>query len=167
MTLSDWISFGSDITQVMLILIAVITYSSSKRKEEIDRENGTYDSLDERFTSYLELALQNTDLPLVVSGYNKIEQWETLSDEQKYRLTCSYLILIAIFERSYKLYKDIHTTSRVKEWKGWEQYIIDYASFQPFQKFWMDMTDNLTKEAGFHSDFESFLKQKFSEIKKC
>lgn len=168
MTSSDWISVVSDVAQVLLILIAVVTYSSSKRKEEIDRENGTYDSLDERFTNYLKLALRNRDLPLVASEYYNIKRWEHFSAEQKYRLTCGYLILISILERAYKLYRNISSDSREKEWRGWEQYIGDYTSFPPFRKFWMEMTENLTKEAGFHRDFESFLKQKFlGDQKQC
>lgn len=166
--ISDTITIASDFGQFLLLLIAYITYKSSKDKEEKDRENGTYDSLDSRFTEYLRLAISHPKLPLVVEDDSTgSAALGNLSTTEKYQLTCCYLVLVSILERAFKLYTKNPTRgdAREKEWAGWEQYIADYAKFEPFRAFWLNATKNLTLSAGFHRDFEEFLKNKINEAK--
>lgn len=117
--------------------IAIILFILAKRKEIRDRENGTYDSLDAKYQEFLNVCLNNPDLPLFDSG---LTMPGPLTPEQEHRTQIAYCMLISILERSYLMYKDQTSSLRKKQWTGWESYMEDYLNFPPFAQQWRKLS---------------------------
>jgi len=140
-------------------LFGAIVFFFVKRQEQIDRDNGTYASLDEAYVRYLFLAIKNPDLPLLADQFFDNRSFIA---EQQYRLRCCYLVLISLLERAYKLYRGVSNENRKQEWCGWESYIREYLAFEPFAKEWPLLSEQ------FRDDFVRHVNSlKNKDNKKC
>ncbi len=126
----------SDVIQTVTLLIAVIGILAQFAKSNEDRENGTYDSLDARFTRFLEICSKYPELEV----YNPLrDNWKELTGEQYRRQLILYQMLVSIFERAYILYNENHlrkSSSRRHQWAGWFDYMKHYAGNPTFLYAW-------------------------------
>lgn len=138
MTLADKIGITSNLILVLTLLATGLTIWWQLRKANEDRENGTYDSLDERFTRFLEICIQYPELEV----YNPArDNWAELSAQDARRQLILYQILVSIFERAYLLYNETHvrkSKTRRNQWEGWVRYIRYYSEHPTFLYAWME-----------------------------
>lgn len=136
MSTSDAINLVNDIIQLAIVVFAGLGIYWQLKKANEDRENGTYDSLDTRFTRFLECCSKHPDLEV----YNPIKNnWNELCPQQHRRQLILYQILVSIMERSYILYNDTHIAKsemRKRQWKGWDDYMKFYAKSPTFRHAW-------------------------------
>lgn len=129
--------------QILQIIASIITilgfpagiylFYDAKRKEQRDREFGTYNALDEKYLEYLELCLQNWDLdvfdvPLITKKKSSQEQ---IRKEQ-----IMFAILISILERAYLMYKDKSTALKRSQFLGWDTFMREWSARANFQRAW-------------------------------
>lgn len=136
MTTADMIGIASDSIQVATLLIAGLSIWWQLKKANEDRENGTYDSLDVRFTRFLEICSKYPDLEVYAPNR---DNWDELDSQQRRRQLILYQMLVSILERAYILYNNTYTlksASRRHQWEGWVQYMRDYADAPAFQYAW-------------------------------
>lgn len=124
---------ASYLVQLFGVPVAIAAFIVAKRRERIDRENGTYDALDAKYQDFLSICLQNPDLPIFDSG--KVVE-TGLSDAQEHRLQVALCILISILERAYLMYRDQSGELRRNQWLGWVGYIEDYGQMASFARYW-------------------------------
>jgi hypothetical protein len=103
----------------------------SVRREQLDREYGTYNALDDKYHDFLNLCLQRPRLDIFdIQDAKPLP----LSDEEKKEELIIFTILISIFERAYLMYFRQSSKLRRRQWSGWEDYIRDYAKRKNFQE---------------------------------
>ncbi|WP_329741022.1 hypothetical protein [Dyella sp. A6] len=132
----DIISIIGESIQAGALFVAGMSIWWQLRKANEDRENGTYDSLDERFTQFLEVCSKYPNLEVYAPTH---DNWNELDSTKYRRQLILYQILVSIFERSYILYNEKHalkSRNRRTQWDGWVQYMRDYAASPVFQYAW-------------------------------
>ena len=113
------------VTQLIGIPVAIGVYYFNKRRERLDREYGTYNALDERYISYLELCLQHPDLDVADTPKPNMP---VLSTDQEHKQRILFTILVSIMERAFLMYSDKSDRIRSEQWDGWSDYIRDWCS---------------------------------------
>ncbi|MEX5281947.1 hypothetical protein [Nitrospira tepida] len=86
--------------------IGLIQYFRAVKKEQIDREYGTYNALDEKFLEFQNMCLAHPDLD-IFDVPDKTPG--TLTAEQQKKELIAFTILFSIFERAYLMYHDQST----------------------------------------------------------
>ncbi len=144
--ISNGVTFTSDfetisgIFQIVQYLVFIIgipitiyKYITSKKREQYDREYGTYDALDREFKEYSKLCIDHPDLD--VSGYPN-ENPPKYTPAQKKQERIMFSILCSLFERAYLMFKDTTSTARRRRWTGWIGYFHDFSTRDNFRSWW-------------------------------
>jgi len=115
---------------VLGVFAGLFKYWKTTKKEQLDREYGTYNALDDKCLDFVKLCLQRPHLDIfdVVDREPK-----SLTDEQKKEEQSAFTILISIFERAFLMYRRQSSKLRDKQWSGWEEYIKSFATRQNFR----------------------------------
>jgi hypothetical protein len=133
----DTISSIFQIVQYLVFIIGIpITiykYITSKKREQIDREYGTYDALDREFKDYCKLCLEHPDLD--VAGYPNANPPNYTPEQQKQELVM-FSMLSSLFERAYLMFKGTASASEKRRWAGWIAYFKDFSTRKNFQSWW-------------------------------
>jgi hypothetical protein len=133
----DTISSIFQIVQYLVFIIGIpITiykYIASKKREQVDREYGTYDALDREFKDYCKLCLEHPDLD--VAGYPN-EQPPNYTPEQKKQELIMFSMLCSLFERAYLMFKGSTSPAEKRRWAGWIDYFKDFSTRKNFQCWW-------------------------------
>ena len=136
----------------IVILLGVPTglvqYFQAVKKEQLDREYGTYNALDEKFLEFQNLCLAHPyldifDLP------DKVPI--TLSPAQHKEELIAFTMLFSIFERAFLMYCDQAAPIKQRQWMGWDEYIQSYCKRGNFKLAWQ------TCGGTFDKDFEKYM----------
>lgn len=135
--------------------VAIVLFFLNKRRERLEREYGTYNSLDEKYVDYLKICVEHPNLDvfdLPMPDYKPTPElcWQELQ---------VFAMLIAILERAYLMYRDKSHAVRESQWVGWEAYMKDWASRQNFRDAW----DKLKGQ--FDCGFEKYMASLLSQIR--
>ncbi len=136
---------------ILGIPVGIYLYYTAKRREQLDREYGTYNALDEKYTEFLKLCLENWELDVFDVP---LESKKKLTPEQLRKEQILFLILISILERAYLMYKDQSTKIKKAQFAGWESYMRTWSSRANFRRVW--------KQAGI--DAETFDKDFYKHM---
>ncbi|MBI5677290.1 MAG: hypothetical protein HZC52_02075 [Planctomycetes bacterium] len=126
------LDIGVAVVNLVGVPVAIVLFFITKRRERLEREYGTYNSLDEKYIDYLRICVQNPNLDvfdLPMPNYKPTPElrWQELQ---------VFSMLIAILERAYLMYRDKSHAIRQAQWVGWEAYMKDWASRQNFRDAW-------------------------------
>lgn len=103
------------------------------RKEQQDREYGTYNALDARYIDFLELCFNNPHLDIFdIQDHQSVE----LSPIQKKQELVAFSILFSILERAFLMYSDQASEVKRRQWSGWRDYIEDFCERTNFREAW-------------------------------
>lgn len=130
--------------------IGVLQYVQAVKREQIDREYGTYNALDEKFIEFQNLCLTHPDLD-IFDVPDKTPG--TLTAEQKKKELIAFTILLSIFERAYLMYHDQATILKQKQWTGWDEYIQDFCNRENFKRAYRESV------ATYDKDFEQYIRR--------
>ncbi len=135
--------------------VAIVLFFLNKRRERLEREYGTYNSLDEKYVDYLKICVEHPnldvfDLPMPDYKPTPELRWQELQ---------VFAMLFAIPERAYLMYRDKSQVVREAQWVGWEGYMKDWASRQNFRDAW----DKLKGQ--FDCGFEKYMASLLSQIR--
>jgi len=146
----------SSITSILGIPVGIYLYYSTKRKEQRDREYGTYNALDEKYLQYLQLCLEYWDLDVFDIPLPEQKKRPTLEQTRKEQIL--FLILVSILERAYLMYKDQSTEIKKDQFSGWEEYMRAWSSRASFRRSWNQPGfDPQTFDEGFYKYMNSLM----------
>lgn len=129
--------------------IGLVQYFRVTRKEQLDREYGTYNALDEKFLEFQSLCLAHPrldifDVPDEVSS--------SLSAEEQKQEIIAFTMLFSIFERAYLMYHDHSTEIKRDQWSGWDKYIQSFCRRGNFRAAWQK------SGATFDKNFDQYIR---------
>jgi len=124
----------SSIISILGVPAAIYVYYSTKRREQRDREYGTYNALDEKYLQYLELCLAHWDLDVFEIPLPAQKKKVTLEQERKEQII--FAILVSILERAYLMYKDQSSEVKKAQFSGWESYMRIWCARKRFRQIW-------------------------------
>ena len=111
--------------------VAILTYFYNRRKDRQQRESSAYDELDDKYSDFLKLCLEYSDLkisscdPAITFTSDQLEQRELLFE-----------ILISLFERAYLQYKRLSKKIKKKQFEGWDEYMRSWLDNINFRTYW-------------------------------
>jgi hypothetical protein len=134
LTIKDLLEFVSYCAVILGVPVALVQYFLATRKEQKDREYGTYDELDDRYLAYQQLCVEHPDLDVWDLSDGGTRR-ELTAKEHKQELQL-FTILFAIFERAFLMYSDMSTDLKKAQWHGWEDYLASYCKRENFRHAW-------------------------------
>lgn len=130
--------------------VGLYQYFRAVKKEQLDREYGTYNALDEKFIEFQNLCLAHPQLDIFdVPDTTPAE----LTPEQEKEELIAFTMLFSIFERAYLMYHDQSTAIKQKQWSGWDEYIQSFCKRENFRRAWQ------VSGATYDKDFERYIKE--------
>lgn len=153
----DSFRYWKDILEALSYLVVLLgvpvglfQYFRAVKKEQLDREYGTYNALDEKFLEFQNMCLAHPDLDIFDVPDKKPG---TLTAEQQKKELIAFTILFSIFERAYLMYHDQSTAIKQKQWTGWDEYIRDFCRRENFKRAWRE------SGATYDKDFEEYIRR--------
>jgi len=129
-------------------------YYRSVKKEQQDREYGTYNALDEKYLQFLTLCFKHPELDVfeVPDAAPR-----PLDETQKKQELIALTMLISICERAFLMYSDQSTAVKRRQWSGWDGFIREYCRRENFRRA-------LARAGGgFDLGFEEYIRRVLAE----
>jgi hypothetical protein len=132
----SYVSRVNELVQLLGVVAAIYVYWESKRREQVDRQKGTFDSLSARYIDYLRLCLENIEYPVFDTVTEACEMEKSDPNFNK-RVEIIFCELISLLESAFILYKE-HRGSEMHrcQWVGWRAYAADYFRNRYFVSKW-------------------------------
>ncbi|MGB3343932.1 MAG: hypothetical protein WBA61_08480 [Aequorivita sp.] len=115
--------------------VAIFLFFTEKRRERLDREHGTYSTLDDKYIEFLKICLEHSELGIYDTNDVKNQEF---TNEQNTQRKIIFEILICLFERAFLMYHDQHDTIKKRQWSGWSSYMKNWMENEAFQILWID-----------------------------
>ncbi|MDQ6972865.1 MAG: hypothetical protein Q9M30_09460 [Mariprofundaceae bacterium] len=106
--------------------------------ERKDREYGTFDSLDDKYTEFQEICMQYPELNIHDIPFEK-DQSISKTDLKNKQEEAALWILMSIFERAYLMYKRHSRKSREGQFDGWVHQMELWYRRDNFQSAWQKL----------------------------
>ena len=148
LTIKDYLEAASYLSIILGLPAALYQFIRAKRKEELDREYGTYNALDEKYIEFQKLCF---DLPTLDIFDIPDSSARELSELEKKQELIAFTMLFSIFERAYLMYFDQDGNLKAKQWTGWNDYIASYCRRQNFRDAWESSGNT------FDTDYQKFM----------
>lgn len=129
--------------------------AEARETERLEREYGTYNTLDSKYIDYLNICLEFPKLDIFDVP---LENYTPTEAEKRQELII-FSILIAILERAYLMYVDKSAEIRKKQWTGWDEYAREWAKRRNFQAAWDE------QQGEFDGRFEKYLQDIINVIR--
>ncbi len=129
-------------TNLIGVPVAIAIFATTKRRERMDRENGTYATLNQQYVDFLKLVFDHPQLPI----YGTVDKEPALDAAQERQVECAFLILISLIENAYLLYRQHGNPIRAAQWVGWRAYILDYFDNPVFRRKWPELGDQFDQD---------------------
>lgn len=124
----------SIVITILGVPIAIYIFFTEKRRERIDRENGTYSTLDDKYIDFLKICLEHSELGVYDMEDNKNKIY---TDEQITQRKIIFEILICLFERAFLMYFEQRDTIKKRQWSGWNEYMKNWMENKQFRILWV------------------------------
>ncbi|GAP05371.1 MAG TPA: hypothetical protein DEQ80_10460 [Anaerolinea thermolimosa] len=148
-----------ELLSYVAILLGIPTglyqYYRSVKKEQQDREYGTYNALDEKYLQFLKLCFENPELD-VFEVPDAAPQ--PLNETQKKQELIALTMLLSICERAYLMYSDQSTAVKRRQWSGWDGFIRDYCRRENFRRALARAGE------GFDLGFQAYIRRVLAEV---
>lgn len=133
--LSQYLEVLTFIITILGVPAAIFVYLKEQKNQRLEREYGTFDSLDEKYIEIQQLCIEHPGLDVFDSPFSNPK---VLSEEQKKQEEAILLIRISIFERAFLMYQRTTSHSQKDQWDGWEVEIIEWFSRANFRDVWKE-----------------------------
>ena len=153
-TFQDYLDVALGCIEFVGVPVAITLFYRAKRREQRDREYGTYDALDDGYTAYLQLALDNPDLDVADTP---LPQPVAQAPERDHRELIVFSVLLSLLERAFLMYADKSDSVRQQQWSGWETYIHAWCGRENFRRMWG------VQGNGYDGRFTSYMKSRLAE----
>lgn len=128
-----WLEVLSYVSVILGIPIGLFRMSRTAKREQLDREYGTYNALDEKYLEFLGLCFDHPHLDIFELRDSAASE---LTPIQKKQELIAFSMLFSIMERAYLMYSDQTSDIKKRQWSGWQNYLIDYCGRVNFRAAW-------------------------------
>ena len=126
----EWFEALSNVVTVVGLPFAIGVFILEKRKERNAEADALNQRLNDDYSRFLTLVLDNADLKL----FQEYDESETLSAEQQERKRVLFAMLISVFEQSYiTLYEREMGRQATRRWLSWEDDMRDWCRRPDFR----------------------------------
>ena len=119
-SMKDVMELLSYFAVILGVPLVIAQYASAVRKEQRDREHGTYDALDDKYIEFQRMCME----------YPRLDVWDipngnalVLKEDEKKQELIAFTLLFSIFERAFLMYSDASSATKRDQWTGWHEYI--------------------------------------------
>lgn len=155
LSIKDYLEVLSQVILLLGVPVGLYQYFQATKKEQLDREYGTYNALDEKYMDFEKFCFAHPELDI----FDVPDSVATsLTAFQKKQELIAFTMLFSIFERAYLMYSDQSTEIKRRQWTGWDEYIEDFWARENFRDAW--------KISGttFDTNFEKYMNDKMKEL---
>ena len=130
MTWVEWFAALGNVVTVVGLPFAIGVFILEKRRERNAEADALNQRLNDDYSRFLTLVLDNADLKL----FQEYDENETLSAEQRERKRVLFAMLISVFEQSYiTLYEREMGRQATRRWLSWEDDMRDWCRRPDFR----------------------------------
>ncbi|WP_199724707.1 hypothetical protein [Noviherbaspirillum saxi] len=124
----DFWETASFVVTVFGLPFAIFLFLFEQRKERDAEDEEAYQMLQNAYSDFLNIVLNNPDLQLRSATMS-----QNLTDEQRERTLIIYEMLIALFERAYIVsYEDDLKGVALRRWNSWDDYMREWCRREDF-----------------------------------
>lgn len=153
-TIQQYAELASTLIVVLGVPVAIFNYWWAKRKEQRDREYGTYDALDEKYLEFENICLHFPELDIFDIADKNPKPLNAIQQKQE---LVAFTILFSIFERAFVMYYGQSSKIRMQQWRGWEEFIGEYCARANFQAAWQG------SGRSFDSEFQAYMNSRLKK----
>lgn len=132
---ADFVTTFGITVAVIGLLVAIFTYRAERKKEIIERENSTFEGLDDKYVEFMYKCSQypNLDLFSTPADSNREASEEDIKIEE-----ALYSVLISIFERAFLMFEKTYIDEelRKRQYEGWKICMRSYCTRRSFLSEW-------------------------------
>lgn len=126
----DFWEMASFIVTVFALPFAIFLFLFEQRKERDSEDEEAYQLLQNSYSEFLKIVLDNPDLQL-----RSTKACMNLNDEQRERTQIIFEMLIALFERAYIVsYQPDLTGVALRRWNSWDDYMREWCRREDFHQ---------------------------------
>ena len=119
---------ASFVVTVIALPFAIFLFLFERRKERDSEDEEAYQLLQNAYTDFLKIVLDNPDLQL-----RSATAQLNLTDEQRERQLIVFEMLISLFERAYIVsYEPDLSGVALRRWNSWDDYMREWCRRQDF-----------------------------------
>lgn len=137
----SWIQWFEALSYVVTVIglpFAIGVFILEKRKERNAEADALNQRLNDAYTNFLTLILDNADLKL----FQEYNQGDTLSEDQRERKNVLFAMLISVFEQAYiTLYEREMGRQARRRWLSWEDDMRDWCRRPDFRQALPDLLE--------------------------
>lgn len=124
----DFWETASFVVTVFGLPFAIFLFLYEQRKERDAEDEEAYQLLQNAYSDFLKIVLDNPDLQLRTTAKSS-----NLTDEQRERTLIIYEMLIALFERAYIVsYEEDLSGVALRRWNSWDDYMREWCRREDF-----------------------------------
>ncbi|WP_192804858.1 hypothetical protein [Noviherbaspirillum aerium] len=124
----DFWETASFVVTVFGLPFAIFLFLYEQRKERDAEDEEAYQLLQNAYSDFLKIVLDNPDLQLRTTAKSS-----NLSDEQRERMLIIFEMLIALFERAYIVsYEEDLSGVALRRWNSWDDYMREWCRREDF-----------------------------------
>jgi len=124
----DFWEAASFVVTVFGLPFAIFLFLYEQRKERDAEDEEAYQLLQNAYSDFLKIVLDNPDLQLRSTASRR-----NLSDDQRERTLIIYEMLIALFERAYIVsYQPDLEGVALRRWNSWDDYMREWCRREDF-----------------------------------
>ncbi|MEC4720675.1 hypothetical protein RY831_16045 [Noviherbaspirillum sp. CPCC 100848] len=125
---ADFWEMASFIVTALGLPFAIFLFLYEQRKERDAEDEEAYQLLQNAYSDFLKIVLDNPDLQLRTTAKSS-----NLTDEQRERTLIIYEMLIALFERAYIVsYEEDLSGVALRRWNSWDDYMREWCRREDF-----------------------------------
>ncbi|MCS6787478.1 MAG: hypothetical protein NZ524_10650 [Thiobacillaceae bacterium] len=153
-SLETW-EFLSYVVTVIGLPFAIVVFWVEQRKEREAEDEELQARLNQAYTDFLKLVLDNADLQMLRRGPMTTQ----LSPEQEERRYALFGILIALFEQAYLMvYEEDMPRQRQRMWQVWADYMEEWCRREDFRALLPELL------RGEDPEFAAYLRRLAAEV---
>jgi len=119
---------ASFVVTVFGLPFAIFLFLYEQRKERDAEDEEAYQLLQNAYSDFLKIVLDNPDLQLRTAAKSS-----NLTDEQRERMLIIFEMLIALFERAYIVsYEEDLSGVALRRWNSWDDYMREWCRREDF-----------------------------------
>ncbi|OGB24601.1 MAG: hypothetical protein A3I66_13995 [Burkholderiales bacterium RIFCSPLOWO2_02_FULL_57_36] len=124
----DWWETASFVVTVIALPFAIFLFLFERRKERDSEDEEAYQLLQNAYTDFLKIVLDNPDLQL-----RSATAQLALNSEQRERQLIVFEMLISLFERAYIVsYEPDLKGVALRRWNSWDDYMREWCRREDF-----------------------------------
>lgn len=132
----EWVAFLANIATALGIPIAVVAFLNDRKRTREQRELETFTDMSDRYFQYLQVVFENPELSTTETEWAR--SGRTATDV---RQDIVVQMAVNMVEAAFFLYRDHRSDFKQAQWKGWEEYLMEWCAHPAFMSHWPEVVE--------------------------